>query len=307
MSTALANPAASPLFLPTLTTLGGLLGVAFTLLCLVERRHLSELRRRVLFRRWLSWLVIGPLYALAILGGPATAALLVGLLTAQGLREYARLVGLPRLYSQALLVAGLLAVGGAAWSSETLLALPPLLLLAGTLVPLLTRDARSGTRHLAFAALGFAYIPWLLSHLLLIHREVADGPSILLGVGLAVALSDVGAFTAGRLFGRHQLAPALSPNKTWAGVVGNVLGAYVGFGLLQIALPEADRPLLLATLPLVVALGAVWGDLLESLMKRESGVKDAGTWLPGMGGILDRIDSLIVTAPLVYYALRAVA
>jgi phosphatidate cytidylyltransferase len=57
-------------------------------------------------------------------------------------------------------------------------------------------------------------------------------------------------------------------------------------------------------LPLVVALGAVWGDLLESLMKREFGVLDAGTWLPGMGGLLDRIDSLIVVAPLAYYFLR---
>ena len=126
-------------------------------------------------------------------------------------------------------------------------------------------------------------------------------------LGLAIAFSDVGAYLAGRLVGRRKLAPALSPNKTRGGLVGNLLGAYAGLGLMHFALPAAQRPLLLITLPLVVASGAVWGDLLESLMKREFGAKDTGTWLPGMGGLLDRIDSLIVVVPLAYYYLRLVA
>jgi phosphatidate cytidylyltransferase len=161
-------------------------------------------------------------------------------------------------------------------------------------------------RMLALAALGFAYLPLLLGHVLLIDVWVPGGPGLLLALGLSMALSDVGAFTAGRLFGRHRLASLVSPNKTWEGTVGNVIGAYAGAALMHFAFPADLIPPAAAALPLVVAIGCVWGDLIESLFKREFGLKDAGTWLPGFGGLLDRIDSLIVVAPLSYYLVRAV-
>ncbi len=159
-------------------------------------------------------------------------------------------------------------------------------------------------RHLAFSALGWGYIAWFLGHLVLIGRLNTIGAGILLVVGLSVALSDVGAFVVGKAFGRHKLAPSLSPNKTVEGVVGNIVGAVVGTGVMAFALPEQHRWLLFVTLPLVIAVGSVWGDLLESSIKREFAAKDAGAWLPGFGGLLDRIDSLIVVAPLVYGLLR---
>jgi phosphatidate cytidylyltransferase len=163
---------------------------------------------------------------------------------------------------------------------------------------------RAGIRTFALAAFGFAYLPLLLGHLLLIHAWLPGGPGILLVVALATALSDVGAFTVGKLFGRHPLSPIVSPNKTWEGVVGNVLGAAIGTWLLAFALPPTMPLGLVLALPIVVAVGAVWGDLLESLIKRELGVKDAGTWLPGFGGLLDRADSLVVTIPLIYHLSR---
>ncbi len=298
------NPLLDPLFAPTFALLGTILGLALLGLCLVERRHLRHPWRRTLFQRWFTWLLIGPAYALAILAGPLAALLLVSLLVFQGLREYGRMVGLPRLYRVVLLVMGVGVGPVALWSSTAYFALPPLLLLLGTLQPLLTQDVRSGTRHLAFAALGFAYLPWMLDHFLLIYAEIEGGPGILLALGAMVGFSDVGAFLVGRRFGRRKLAAVLSPNKTLAGLVGNVLGAYLGCLVLSFALPPQHRPLLLAALPPLVALGAVWGDLLESLIKREAGVKDTGAVLPGMGGILDRIDSLIVVLPLSYVFLR---
>lgn len=300
------NPLSSPLFLPVMTVLGGVLGAGIALIGVAERHRLHELPNSTLFRRWLTWLLIGPVYALAIMSGPVALAGLVGVLVVQGGREYVRLVGLPRRYAGVLPATGLLLVGTAAVSRDLFQTLAPLLMLVATLPALLTQDVRGGTGRLALVVLGLAYLPWSLTHLILIGRDVMHGPGILLAVGLAVACSDVGAFVVGRLVGRRKLAPALSPNKTWGGVLGNVVGAYVGCALLQVALPPESRPLLLASLPLVVAVGAVWGDLLESLIKRDVGAKDSGTLLPGMGGLLDRIDSLLVVAPLTYAYLHVI-
>lgn len=300
----ISNPTADPLFWPTVRTLGGILGVGLVLLLVVERRHLRHLGERVLFQRWAVWAVIAPIYTLAILGGPLSLLLLVGLLTFQGLREYARLVGLPRLYGTVLIVAGLGGLPLALYAPDSFFGMLPLLLILATLQPLLTHDVQQGVRHLSIAVFGFAYLPLLLAHFLLMYAWLPGGAGYLLVIGVATALSDVAAFTVGKLFGRHRLSPTISPNKTWEGAVGNLIGAYAGAWLMRFAVPESSATLVLLVLPAVVAVGAVWGDLVESLIKREFGTKDAGTWLPGFGGLLDRLDSLVVTIPLAYYLLR---
>jgi phosphatidate cytidylyltransferase len=301
----IANPFANPLFAPVAWTVGGLLAVSLVALLAVGRFDPARLRESVLFARWKVWAVVAPVYGLSLLSGALPATLLLMALTFQGLREYATLVGLPHTYRRVLLVAGLTAAPTALGSVEAFYALPAMALMVGTLQPLLFTRQREGVRHLAFAALGWGYIAWFLAHLVLVYRYVDGGPGILLALGLAVALSDVCAFTVGKLFGRHQLAPTISPNKTWEGVAGNLVGALAGLLLMGFALPEGSRLLLLAVLPVVVGLGAVWGDLVESGIKREFGAKDAGGWLPGFGGILDRIDSLLLVVPLATYALRA--
>jgi phosphatidate cytidylyltransferase len=301
-----ANPLADPLFARTAVTLGAILGAGLLLLLIVERRHLGELQRRVLFQRWAVWAIIAPLFSLAVLSGRLPMLALTALIVWQGLREYARLVGLPGLYRTVLFTLGLLALPLTLVAPDTLFSALPIFLIVGTLQPLLTQDVKAGIRTFALAAFGFAYLPLLLGHLLLIHAWVPGGPGILLVVALATALSDVGAFTIGKLLGRHPLSPIVSPNKTWEGVIGNVLGAALGTALLAFALPQTMPFWLVLALPMIVAVGAVWGDLLESLIKRELGVKDAGAWLPGFGGLLDRADSLVVTIPLIYHLARVI-
>jgi phosphatidate cytidylyltransferase len=300
----IANPLGDPLFWPTARTLGAILLVGLLLLLVVERRHLHELHHRVLFQRWAVWAVIAPLFSLAVLSGRLPTLALTALIVWQGLREYASLVGLPALYRTVLFSLGLLALPLTLLSPEALFSALPIFLLVGTLQPLLTQDVQAGIRTFALAAFGFAYLPLLLGHLPLIHAWVPGGPGILLVLALATALSDVGAFTVGKLFGRHRLSPVVSPNKTWEGVIGNLAGAALGTWLLAFALPPTMPLGLVVALPVVVAVGAVWGDLLESLIKRELGVKDAGAWLPGFGGLLDRADSLVVTIPLIYHLSR---
>jgi phosphatidate cytidylyltransferase len=300
----ISNPFASPLFLPCLYTVGAMLGGSLLVLLFVARFDLGRLRSGVLFRRWRVWAVIAPVYGLAILCGPVTTLGLLSLLVLQALREYARLVDLPPAYGKILVGLGLVAGPAAMLSLDAFHLLPPALLALGTLQPLLFYRHKDGIRHLAFAALGWGYIAWFLAHLMLIYRYVDGGPGILLAVGMGTALSDVGAFALGKALGKHSLAPRISPNKTWEGAAGNLLGAYLGIGLMAFGLPGPLRLPLLVLLPPVVAAAAIWGDLIESAIKREFSAKDAGTWLPGFGGLLDRVDSLIMVLPVVFYALR---
>ncbi|NMF91288.1 phosphatidate cytidylyltransferase [Aromatoleum petrolei] len=128
-------------------------------------------------------------------------------------------------------------------------------------------------------------------------------PLLLLAVIAAVSIADISAYFTGRAFGRRKLAPEISPGKTWEGAGGAVAGVTV-FGLvlaLGSSLAIARTPLVAGLLPLLAGFTAVSiiGDLFESLLKRQAGLKDSGTLLPGHGGILDRIDSLTSTLPLV--------
>ena len=129
-------------------------------------------------------------------------------------------------------------------------------------------------------------------------QSLPSGDNLLLVALVVVALSDVGGFIFGKLLGRHKLAPLISPGKTWEGFVGALtleLLLIIGlnyFGLLGIQVWE------LSALVLLVALASIGGDLFESMVKRNVGVKDSGGLLPGHGGILDRIDGMMPALPI---------
>jgi phosphatidate cytidylyltransferase len=138
-------------------------------------------------------------------------------------------------------------------------------------------------------------------------RGMPDGFRIVLVFGLMVLMNDVGAWLVGRRAGRHAMAPSVSPDKTWEGWLGGTLFTFVVGILTGIGLDPpmtVGRGLVLAALVVVVA---PLGDLFESMLKRDFGVKDAGRLIPAHGGALDRLDSLLFTAPLFFYAFRALA
>jgi phosphatidate cytidylyltransferase len=123
-------------------------------------------------------------------------------------------------------------------------------------------------------------------------------PALLFGLMAVVAAADIGAYFAGRAFGRHKLAPSISPGKTWEGVVGGLLAVAL-YGALWLLLESTlTVPFPGFILLLAMASLSVVGDLFESWLKRQAGIKDSGHILPGHGGVLDRIDGLTSALPL---------
>ena len=163
---------------------------------------------------------------------------------------------------------------------------------------------QSATVAIASTVLGAAWIGLGLAHLLLLRQIPSEGELATFTVLLAVWAGDIGAFFAGRLIGRHKLAPALSPGKTWEGFLfGTAATIFVAFVALYkqhyISIPQS------IVLGAVIAIAAPLGDLFESALKRDMQVKDSGRLLAAHGGVLDRIDSLLFAVVASYYLLRA--
>jgi phosphatidate cytidylyltransferase len=270
-------------------------------LAIVTRRKRGGASASTLWARWGTWMVLASAFTSVVFSGLLPVAMLLALFALQGSREWGSLLELPLPHRVILAADALLAIALSLWGSSALLASVPLLLLAAMLQPVLGADVRRGMRDLAFGALGFAYIPLLLAFGVLLVGDRASGAALLFVTAAAAAFSDIGAYICGKTFGRHPLAPTLSPNKTVEGVAGNFLGAVAAWLLFLPILPGLTA-LTLVLAGIVVAVAAVWGDLFKSALKREVGVKDAGNLLPGFGGLLDRIDSYIVAVPLIYYA-----
>ena len=261
-------------------------------------------------RRILTALVGVPLLIAAIWAGFPWLTIVVAAVALLGLREFYRMMpgpGSPALLSVGALWTTLFIVTGQLIDRSYDYGLYVLLgagLLAA-LPPLFLNRTREGVFITwALAVGGPIYVGFLLAHAVML-RELDDGADSsrnwLLFAVLVTFATDTGAFATGRLLGRHRMVPSISPNKTWEGAVGGWTWA-VAVALALGVLLELSAPLWQAAL-MGAALGVVaqFGDLVESKFKRATGAKDTGTILPGHGGILDRLDSIVFTLPLVYY------
>lgn len=161
-------------------------------------------------------------------------------------------------------------------------------------------DLQHVVQQLALLLFGFIYVPLLLGHLVLL-RALPFGREWIYLVLLIVMASDTGAYFSGITLGRHKLYPAISPNKSIEGSIGGLLGGLAAAFIASYTFfPMLDT---VDCLALGLGLGAMsqLGDLFESMVKRACGVKDSGTVIPGHGGILDRLDSLLFAFPLAFY------
>lgn len=170
------------------------------------------------------------------------------------------------------------------------------------------RPAEIRVESLAWSVFGIIYIPFMLHFL--VRIILIQGPHAATGLAFClwlIAVSkfcDVGALLSGMAFGKHKMAPVISPKKTWEGAVGGVLIASgLGAGIAHFApqfYPATFTPLIAALAALPIAVLAIVSDLVESIIKRRANSKDSGNTIPGIGGVFDLSDSLILTAPVGY-------
>jgi len=233
--------------------------------------------------------------------------------------------GFPRLTLVASLALLASAFPEVAWLGGTLaqVAIPLLYLLVGFCLVFRSADLRKGLLDLLASLGGLAYLGWTLAFLVRVysHGEGRQGALLFFFLILVTKCGDIGGYTLGlttarRPRGNHKMVPTLSPKKSWEGFFGSLLfsalagaliplaagGALMGHGVVAVT------PLSGAAMGLVLAAVGLVGDLAESVIKRAAGAKDSGNTLPGMGGVLDVIDSLVFVGPLFYvYLLLRVA
>lgn len=246
---------------------------------------------------WLLLLLYGPFLLFFLV-----MVLVIGI----GAHEYARMVFPDKEPSFRIFLALLVLLPALGVGFFPLLGLPFGLLLAFLLLTfhILHRYSQLQEPLLFFsrAMFGVTYVGFLAAHLLLLH-QLPEGNSWILVLTAITAGSDSGAYYCGRRFGKHKLCPLVSPNKTVEGAMGGlVVGVAVAVLMVMLLRLQVSWLFLIPAVILLTGVGIV-GDLTESIIKRATGTKDSGTLLGGHGGVLDRVDSLLFAAPVLYYLL----
>lgn len=257
-----------------------------------------------------AWFYMVPLVVVLVFLGREAVVSGIGLLSLLGFKEFARATGLYRNWWQTGAVyfgiAGIAVMalwpsspGGHAGLYGLFLVWPVYVIVLLLMIPILRNRTEGQLQAISLSVVGFIYVGWMLGHLgFLADSNNAYG--YLLYLVFAVEVNDASAFLFGKFLGRHKLRTQISPNKTLEGALGALAVSLALPWLLHFAFPHFG-PLQLLLTGLIVGIGGQLGDLSISVIKRDLGVKDMGKTIPGHGGILDRIDSLIYTTPLFFH------
>ncbi len=266
------------------------------------------------------WWTLTILMSLAVVFGRSGAAVTLAVASGLGLHEFLKLIGTERIGKAAMVVAfasilfqySLIAAG---CSAEARFVLPVAALLLLSTARLLHGKTEGFIRTTAGVYWGVMLLVYCLSHAVLLftlpleHKPLVGMAGWLLFVVIVTEMDDIAQALVGRLIGRRKITPAISPNKTWEGFAGGVVTSIVLSLLLApwlTTFPPVSTArgfLVSVAAGLLIVVAAFLGDINMSAIKRDVGVKDGSSILPGMGGVIDRVDSLTFTAPAFYYFL----
>ena len=255
---------------------------------------------------WMALIMVPPIILLIILGPSAILHLMVLLATFFGLREYYSLVLPLSQWIERIVGIGLGLILSIIISFGNSIEISPFFVLVLLILSILfmatSQDLSSSISKMGTTIFGIFFIAFLLAYVSLI-RNTTNGKIWVLFLIATVWAGDISALLSGSFFGRHKLYPKISPNKTYEGLIGAIVGSIIvalAFSLLFIPKLEKGTCILLA-----IGLGILgqFGDFTESMLKRSAQVKDSGTLIPGHGGMLDRLDSFLFSAPFLHFSL----
>jgi len=289
-------------------SLGVLAGMILFILDRVFHKNISSI-----LPTYRGWLIMVPIFFIFILLGRIAIIFGVFGLSLYGFIEFSRATRLNQnIWITRMVYLGIITVAVFAFVPDLktgyfgaygfFMALPVYVVSLLFLIPIMQNLYEGQLHYLTLGITGFIYFGWMFGHIgFLANSDYAI--NYILYLAFAVEIADISASTFGRLFGRHKLRSNISPNKTIEGALGALLvslclpwlfrATFPAFGVLQLILTG-----------LIVGIGSQLGDLVISLIKRDIGIKDMGTLIPGHGGILDRVDSLIFVSPLFFHMIR---
>ena len=260
------------------------------------RRDRSETLARIAWA--IPWIAI--VVTIAIVGGELFAVAMIGF-ACVGINEFFRMVRDARPFEVVAFAAAAALVAAAFYGSQFQMVIALLASVAVLFGAAVLRPDREGiTVSIALTVFGIVWIGLPFAHAVLLRELPEHGAALLVDVLVATFVADTAAYAGGRLFGRHRLAPALSPNKTLEGLAFGFVGGTLGFwfaGLYQNWLPGIDA----LVMGMCIAALAPVGDLFESMIKRDLRIKDSGTIFGPHGGLLDRLDAVLFTIVAGYY------
>jgi len=233
-------------------------------------------------------------------------AVVVAIAVLLGIREIVRAFSVRGIYiSVVSLAIGALALTYATWNGGAAgLAIATAIAIPLLLIQLLTKGPEGFVQSATATTFSLLYLPFLAGFLILLAKPSTGLERVMTFVVL-VGCNDTFGYIVGVLFGKHPLVPVISPKKSWEGLIGSIVFTVIGGSLAFKYIMEMQWRIG-AIVGLIIVFTATCGDLIESAMKRDLHLKDMGTLLPGHGGILDRLDSVLISAPALWLALELV-
>ena len=304
------NPLANPILLPIIYRFGIVFLAGLILIFVLNKFKFKGIWKTNLGKRYFSWLIIAVIYTTAVLFGgyPALAVLLLFMILA--LWEVSKIAKLPKMYSYSLYFLAGASIYVSSFHPKNFYMLPLFYFIVLGIISI-RENKSNGFSNLSLSLFATIWIIFSLSHFILLghlNNEIDSTKSLLILVALAVSLSDIGAYIVGKGFSKtflnkYKIAEKISPNKTYAGILGNILGAGAGVAIMYFAIKSYLTISQMIVLSILIGLFSVVGDLTESLFKRYYNRKNSSSIIPGHGGILDRIDSVLRVILIIYYYL----
>lgn len=283
-----------------------LVGCSIPLIILTFVRRLQGKEVRSMWVKYGAWFIMLPVFSVPMLLGVTVMQAFFLVLSLFAFEEFARAVGLWK--ERAHMWLGriciiLVYIAVFTKGFGLFMSMPAYVIIFAFLLPIFRDSFRGMIQRTCLMILGAIYFGWFLAHLAF-TLNTSTGRELVLAFMLIVVVNDAMAYIIGSNIGKHHMVPNLSPNKTWEGAIGAMIITIVVTVCLRFALYDMSIPMAIL-LGFLLAFGGTCGDLAISVIKRDVKIKDTGNLIPGHGGLLDRLDSVLFAAPIFFHFMNA--